>query len=77
MSLNLWFSLGLLAVFWALATIPVVLTLLGRETLGWGGQFQYAQFNIVLSSIVFVFALSFLGVWEVPIAKVTAPEAAL
>ena len=35
--------------------------------LGWGQQFQSPEFSIVLASIVFVFALSFLGVWEIPI----------
>lgn len=67
LQLNLWFSLGLLVVFWALATVPVLLNLLGRETIGWGGQFSYAPFSITLMGIVFVFALSFLGVWEVPV----------
>ncbi len=65
--LNVWFSLGLLTVFWALATVSVVLSMLGRETIGWGEQFAYAPFSITLLSLVFVFALSFLGVWEVPI----------
>ena len=65
--LNLWFSLGLLFVFWVLATIPVVLSTVGKDTIGWGGQFSYAPFSISLIAVVFVFALSFLGVWEVPI----------
>jgi thiol:disulfide interchange protein len=65
--LNLWFSLGLLTVFWLLATIPVGLNLVGREANGWGAQFTYAPFNITLAAVVFVFALSFLGVWEIPI----------
>jgi thiol:disulfide interchange protein len=34
---------------------------------GWGSQFTSAAFNIVMASIVFVFALSFLGVWEIPV----------
>lgn len=59
--LNLWYSLGLLAVFLALATLAVVVGV------GWGGQFQNAGFTVTLTCIVFVFALSFLGVWEIPI----------
>jgi len=59
--LNLWYSLGLLAVFMVLATMAVVFNF------GWGKQFQSATFNIVLASIVFAFALSFLGVWEIPL----------
>lgn len=35
--------------------------------LGWGEQFSSVTFNVVLVSVVFVFALSFLGVWEIPL----------
>ena len=59
--LNLWFSIGLISVFMVLA---VMAKLMG---LGWGDQFRNLPFNIVLTAIVFVFALSFLGVWEIPI----------
>ena len=37
------------------------------QSFGWGQQFSYDGFNIALISIVFVMALSFLGVWEIPI----------
>ena len=59
--LNLWFSIGLISVFMVLAVMAKVMGL------GWGDQFRYLPFNIVLTAIVFVFALSFLGVWEIPI----------
>lgn len=59
--LNLWYSAGILAVFMVLATLAIF------AGLGWGQQFQSATFNVVLTSIVFAFALSFLGVWEIPI----------
>ncbi len=59
--LNLWFSLGMLAVFLVLATLARVISL------GWGAQFSSLAFNVVLVAVVFVFALSFLGVWEIPI----------
>lgn len=65
--LNLWYSLGILSVFWILATIPVVLSVFFGTTFGWGQQFSYDGFNITLVAIVFVMALSFLGVWEIPI----------
>ena len=61
MQLNLAFTSGVLAVFMALATMAVVLNL------SWGEQFQSASFNIVLTAVLFVFALSFLGVWEIPL----------
>ena len=68
-SLNAWFSLGLMSVFWALATLAVGVRLAtqGDMEFGWGEQFQFSAFNIVLTSVVFAFALSFLGIWEVPI----------
>ena len=59
--LNLWYVLGLMTVFMALAALAVFF---GQ---GWGAQFQSAPFTVAMASIVFVFALSFLGVWEVPI----------
>jgi suppressor for copper-sensitivity B len=65
--LNFWYSLGMLAVFMALATLPVVSRLWFNKQFGWGQQFSYDAFNITLTAIVFVMALSFLGVWEIPI----------
>ncbi len=59
--LNLWYSLGLMSVFMVLATLAVFVGI------GWGEQFNSDSFNIVMAAIVFVFALSFLGVWEIPI----------
>lgn len=61
LTLNVWFTLGLMLVFMLLATAAVFLKF------GWGQQLQSVSFTIVLLSIVFVFALSFLGVWEIPI----------
>jgi suppressor for copper-sensitivity B len=60
-ALNVWYSLGLMTVFMVLATLAV------SVGMGWGQQFSSAAFNVVLSSVVFAFALSFLGVWEIPI----------
>ena len=59
--LNLWYSVGLISVFMVLASLTVIFGL------GWGAQFTSSTFNIVLAAIVFVFALSFLGIWEIPI----------
>jgi len=59
--LNLWFSIGLISVFMVLAMMAKLMGL------GWGDQFRNLPFNVVLTAIVFVFALSFLGVWEIPI----------
>jgi thiol:disulfide interchange protein len=65
--LNFWYSLGIVSVFWVLAGITIVLRLWFGQSFGWGQQFSYDGFNIALISIVFVMALSFLGVWEIPI----------
>jgi suppressor for copper-sensitivity B len=59
--LNLAFSAGLMSVFAVLAT------LVGVVGAGWGSQFTSAPFNIIMAVVVFVFALSFLGVWEIPV----------
>jgi len=59
--LNLWFVLGLLSVFLVLATAAAF------ANLGWGQQFTYTWFKVTMVVVVFAFALSFLGVWEVPI----------
>jgi len=61
MLLNLWYSLGILAVFWVLGGLAIF------AGLTWGGQFGNATFNILMISIVFAMALSLLGVWEIPI----------
>lgn len=60
--LNVWYSLGLLAVFFVLASLAV-----GPQRLGWGELFGKAWFTIALSAVVFVMSLSFMGVWEVPL----------
>ena len=59
--LNIWYSLGMISVFFVLATLAVTLGF------GWGQLFSYNGFNITLTAVVFVMGLSFLGVWEVPI----------
>jgi suppressor for copper-sensitivity B len=66
--MNLWYCAGLFAVFFVLATASVAANIgLGGANLAWGEQFTSAGFNITMVGIVFAFALSFLGVWELPI----------
>lgn len=66
--MNLWYCVGLYAVFFVLATASVAANLgLGSENLAWGEQFTSTRFNVAMAGIVFAFALSFLGVWELPI----------
>ncbi len=61
LALNLSFLAGLMGVFMVLAGLAAF------AGLAWGAQFQKPEFGIAMAVLVFVFALSFLGVWEVPI----------
>ncbi len=61
LTLNVWYSLGLLSVFLVLATLAVTLGM------GWGQLFSFNSFNVTLTAVVFAMGLSFLGVWEIPI----------
>jgi len=61
LALNLWYVAGLLSVFLLLATLAALLGM------AWGEHFTHAWFKIALTAVVFVMALSFLGVWEIPI----------
>jgi suppressor for copper-sensitivity B len=60
-ALNLWYSAGLILVFLVLATLAAFLNL------GWGQQFTYTWFKVAMVGLVFAMALSFLGVWEIPL----------
>ncbi|MBM4022469.1 MAG: hypothetical protein FJ284_09565 [Planctomycetes bacterium] len=66
--LNLWYCAGLFAVFFLLATASVAANIgLGSVNLAWGEQFTWVSFKVGMIAVVFAFALSFLGVWELPI----------
>jgi len=66
--LNMWYCAGLYAVFFVLATLSVAANVgLAESNLAWGEQFTSWKFNVAMAGIVFAFALSFLGVWELPI----------
>lgn len=65
--LNLWYSLGLMSVFMVLAALAAGVGSATGERLSWGEQFTDVRFKISLTALVFVMALSFLGVWEIPI----------
>ncbi|MCE9554384.1 MAG: thioredoxin family protein [Planctomycetes bacterium] len=60
-TLNLWFALGMLSVFlvWA--------SLIAFFSLSASAQFQKPAFSIALAAITFAFALSLLGIWEIPL----------
>lgn len=71
LTLNLWYSAGIVTVFLALAALAVTLQV------GWGDQFGNAPFLITLTAIVFAMALSLLGLWEIPIPGFVGSGAAL
>lgn len=66
-ALNLWYSFGVLAVFMSLAVLVVAFKLALNYTFLWGQQNTWTAYPIVMSALVFAMALSFLGVWEIPI----------
>lgn len=70
-ALNLWYSIGIVAVFLALAALAVFMRL------GWGEQFGSPAFNVTLVGIVFAMALSLLGLWEIPIPGFVGSGAAV
>lgn len=70
LALNVAFSAGLLAVFVVLATLAAF------AQLGWGEQFTNLWFKVFMAALVFVMALSFLGVWELPIPGFTGGKKA-
>jgi len=67
LALNLWYTLGIVVVFWAFAGVAVTLRLVYGESLAWGAQFSNPAFTIPVCAVVFIFGLSLLGVWEIPL----------
>ncbi len=65
--LNFWYALGLMSVFMVLATLALGLGKSLGVGQGWGALFQNSGFTITLAAVVFVMALSFFDVWEIPI----------
>ena len=55
-------------VFLALATAAAFLNW------GWGQQFTSLEFRVTMTGLVFVMALSFLGVWQLPIPGFATSE---
>jgi thiol:disulfide interchange protein len=60
-ALNFSFFIGLMVVFLTLATLATGANLL------WGEQFTHTWFKVAMIVVTFAMALSFLGVWEIPI----------
>ena len=61
------YSLGVLASFLALAAAVIVLRTAFGMQVDWGFQFQYPPYVAALTTVVFAFGLSLLGVFEIPV----------
>ena len=68
--LGLAFAAGIMVVFLVLAGLAVSLGL------GWGQQFQSQEFLVVMIGIVFAFALSMFGVFELGVPQAVGAAAA-
>ena len=66
-ALNLWYTLGILTVFWILAGAAIIARTFYGETFSWGEQFTFIGFKLAMIIFVFAMALSFLGTWEIPL----------
>ncbi len=65
--LNVWYSLGVIALFLGLATVAIVLRPILPNDFKYGQQNGIDGFNIAMAALMFVMGLSLLGVWEIPI----------
>ncbi len=65
--LSMAFSLGIIGCFAALAAVVVLLRTAGAQ-IGWGFQFQDYRFIILISCLVFAFALNLFGVYELSVS---------
>jgi hypothetical protein len=75
--LSMTFSLGILFCFAVLAVLVILLQAAGTQV-GWGFQFQDYRFVVVISGLVFAFALNLFGVYELSVsAKATGKLAKL
>ncbi len=66
LALNVVYSLGILSVFAVLAGLAVLLSF------SWGEQFTYFPVRLGLTLLLFALALSYLGVWEIPVPGMAA-----
>ena len=61
------FSLGIIGCFAVLAAIVILLRAAGAQV-GWGFQFQDYRFIVLISCLVFAFALNLFGVYELSVS---------
>jgi thiol:disulfide interchange protein/DsbC/DsbD-like thiol-disulfide interchange protein len=66
--LSLAFSLGILVSFAVLACVVILIRATGAQV-GWGFQFQDDRFIVLISCLVFAFALNLFGVYELSVSS--------
>jgi len=69
-ALNAWFSLGLISVFLVWAALVAFFSMAASA------QFQRPEFSVTLAAVTFAFALSLLGIWEIPLPGFVGSNAA-
>ena len=75
--LNLAYVAGLLSVFLLLATLASLTQWgIGSNDYEWGELNTQTWFKVSMTALVFVMALSFLGVWEIPLPGFTGSSTA-
>ena len=65
--LTLTYAAGIVSLILGLGVFSVVVRHYSGEAFGWGEQFGSVYFRILITAFMFSLALSFLGVWEIPI----------
>jgi thiol:disulfide interchange protein len=77
LGLNLSYAAGMLTVFLVLATLAAAVQLgISEKSYGWGQLNTLTWFKVAMTGLVFSMALSFLGVWELPIPGFAASDKA-
>lgn len=65
--LTLTYAAGIVSLILALGFLSVAVRQYTGEAFGWGEQFGSIYFRILITAFMFSLALSFLGIWEIPI----------
>ena len=65
--LTLTYAAGIMSLILGLGILSVSVRFYTGQAFGWGEQFGSIYFRILITSFMFSLALSFLGVWEIPI----------
>lgn len=65
--LTLTYSAGIIALILVLGLVSIAVRYYTGSPFGWGQQFGSIEFRVLITAFMFSLALSFLGVWEIPI----------